>query len=144
MFTPKRAHVNIIEKDLLRESQYNIDELCAYVETNEIKLTDDQRQAYDYIMEKINSECGGIIFLDAPGGTGKTFLLNLTLAKIRLRNEIAIAVPSSGIAATLLDGGRTAHSTLKLPLNHNYNDTPTCNIGKKSGIKTIIIFNIIF
>jgi hypothetical protein len=28
-----------------------------------------------------------------------------------------LALASSGIAATLLDGGRTAHSALKLPLN---------------------------
>ena len=57
------------------------------------------------------------MFLDAPGGTGKIFLLNLLLAKIRMRRSIAIAVAFSGIAATLLDGGRTAHSSLKLTLN---------------------------
>lgn len=45
-------------------------------------------------------------FLDAPGGTGKTFLLSLILAKIRSQQKIALAVASSGIAA---------HSALKLP-----------------------------
>lgn len=84
-------------------------------------------------MEKVNKKSGGIIFLDAPGGTGKTFLLNILLAEIRSRKDIAFAVASSGIAATLLDGGRTAHSALKLPLNYNSTDTPKCNIGKKSG-----------
>jgi len=34
------------------------------------------------------------MFIDAPGGTGKTFLLNLILAKIRV-SGIAIAVSSS-------------------------------------------------
>ena len=82
---------------------------------------------------------GGIIFLDAPGGTGKTFLLNLILARIRMENKIALAVASSGIAATLLDGGRTAHSTLKLPLNVHQLEMPTCNIGKNSG-KNVIVF----
>ena len=52
-------------------------------------------------------------FLDAPGGTGKTFLISLILAEIRSNNGIALAVALSGIAATLLDGGRTAHSALK-------------------------------
>ncbi|UYV61133.1 hypothetical protein LAZ67_1003540 [Cordylochernes scorpioides] len=31
--------------------------------------------------------------------------------------DVTVAIASSGIAATLLDGGRTAHSALKLPLN---------------------------
>jgi len=79
-------------------------------------------------MQHVANESGGIIFLDAPGGTGKTFLLNLILAEIRSKNEIALAVASSGIASTLLDGGRTAHSALKLPLNVNHTKTPTCNI----------------
>ncbi|GBM54898.1 hypothetical protein AVEN_77809-1 [Araneus ventricosus] len=40
---------------------------------------------------------------------------------------------SSGIAATLIDGGRTAHSALKLPLNINVDEYPVCNISKTSG-----------
>ncbi|GFW30752.1 ATP-dependent DNA helicase [Trichonephila clavipes] len=58
---------------------------------------------------------------DAPGDTGKTFLNSIILATIKSQNNIALAIVSSGIAATLLDGGRTAHSALKLPLNmQNY------------------------
>ena len=59
----------------------------------------------------------GFFFLNALGGTGKTFLISLILAEIRSNNGIALAVASSGIAATLLDGFRTAHSGFKLPLN---------------------------
>ena len=47
----------------------------------------------------------------------KPFLTNLLLAKMRLKGQIALAVASSGIAATLLTGGRTAHSAFKLPLD---------------------------
>ena len=64
------------------------------------------------------------------GGTGKTFLINLLLAKIRLSGSIALATASSGIAATLLAGGRTAHSTFRIPLNLVVNETPTCSIPK--------------
>jgi hypothetical protein len=60
---------------------------------------------------------GRVFFLDVPGGTGKTFLINLLLAQIRSSDKVALAVASSGIAATLLSGGRTAHSTFKFPLN---------------------------
>ena len=47
------------------------------------------------------------------------------MATIRLQKGTALALASSGIAATLLDGGQTAHSTLKLPLNMQINEIPT-------------------
>ncbi|GBN40434.1 hypothetical protein AVEN_117521-1 [Araneus ventricosus] len=40
---------------------------------------------------------------------------------------------SSGIAATLMDGGRTAHSALKLSLNINVEEYPVCNISETTG-----------
>ncbi|CAL1267607.1 unnamed protein product, partial [Larinioides sclopetarius] len=43
-----------------------------------------------------------------------SFLIRLILATVRSKNDIALALASSGIAATLLPGGRTAHSALKL------------------------------
>lgn len=61
---------------------------------------------------------------------GKTFLANLILAKARESEKIAIAVASSGIAATLLRGGKTAHSTFKLPLSVNLEQQSTCSLGK--------------
>ena len=65
-----------------------------------------------------NAENKGF-FVDGPGGTGKTFLYNTLLAKIRSRGEIALAMASSGIAALLLEGGRTVHSRLKVPITLN-------------------------
>lgn len=90
---------------------------------------------YDRVIDQVNRENGGILFLDAPGGTGKTFLLNLILASVRKQNEVVLAIASSGIAATLLDGGRTAHSTLKLPLNIATCEAPVCNISIKARAK---------
>uniref|UniRef100_A0A0L8I2A8 ATP-dependent DNA helicase n=1 Tax=Octopus bimaculoides TaxID=37653 RepID=A0A0L8I2A8_OCTBM len=74
---------------------------------------------------------------DAPGGTGKTLLINLLLAKVR-QKKIALAVASSGIAATLLTGGRTAHSTFKLPLNLIQNESPLCNITKNTALAKLL------
>ena len=56
---------------------------------------------------------GGVLFF----GTGKTFLINLILAKMRSEGKVALATVSRGIAATLLTGGRTLHSTFKIPLD---------------------------
>ncbi|ESO02749.1 hypothetical protein HELRODRAFT_81147, partial [Helobdella robusta] len=42
------------------------------------------------------------------------------------------------IAANLLEGGRTAHSALKLPLNMQITETPICNIAKNSAMAKIL------
>ncbi|UYV60859.1 hypothetical protein LAZ67_1002623 [Cordylochernes scorpioides] len=52
--------------------------------------------------------------------------------------DVTVAIASSGIAATLLDGGRTAHSALKLPLNMQVIETPTYNISKYSGMGKVL------
>lgn len=95
-------------------------------------FTDEQRSFYDAVLETIDSNVPAIFFLNASGGTGKTYLLNLLLWTVRSRRDIAVALASTGIASTLLQGGRTAHSVLKLPLNLHYQDTPVCNISKNS------------
>ena len=59
-------------------------------------------------------------------------MLNLFLDKVRSQGDIALAVASSGIAATLLTGGKTAHSVFKLPLDINRYELPTCTIQKNT------------
>ena len=87
----------------------------------------------------MTSQSGGLYFLDVPCGTGKTFLISLILATMRSRNNITVAIVSSRIAVTLLDDGRTLHSTLKLLLNMQITETPTLNINKISGMRQLII-----
>ena len=71
---------------------------------------------------------GGVLFLDDPGITGKTFLINFILAKIKSEGKIALATASSGIAATFLTGGCTLHRTFKTPLDLNAMDIPVSSI----------------
>lgn len=101
-------------------------------------MNEEQKIIYDRIMLAVSARQGGFFFLDAPGGTGKTFLISLILAEIRSNNGIALAVASSGIAATLLDGGGTAHSIFKLPLNIQNNPDGVCNIKKQSSMATVL------
>ena len=49
------------------------------------------------IKTKIDNNIGGLIFIDAPGGTGKTFLLNFILSYVRKQQRIAIATASSPV-----------------------------------------------
>ena len=78
------------------------------------------------------------IFIDARGGTGKTHLLNRILYSIRTHDAeaIAIAVAFTGIAAQLLQGGRTFNSRFKFPLKPDAK--ATCNISKQSGLAKLI------
>lgn len=65
--------------------------------------------------------------------TGKTFLINILLATIKLTGSIAVGVASSGIAATLILNGRTAHSAFKLPLDLTMaGSSSVCNVSKNS------------
>ncbi|GFW42045.1 ATP-dependent DNA helicase [Trichonephila clavipes] len=62
---------------------------------------------------------------------------NTALLDTQDRN-VALDVASSGIAATLMSGGRTAHSVFKLPLNLASEETPTCNISKNSACGALL------
>ena len=77
-------------------------------------------------------------FLDAPGGTGKIFLINFILAKLRSEGKIALATSSSRIAATLLPGGHTLHRMFKIPLDLHAMDVPVCNIKKGTAAGRVI------
>lgn len=66
------------------------------IEKMKESLNESQKAVYLDIMQNIQSEMGGIIFLDAPGGTGKTYLINLIISEVQLDGGVAIAVASSG------------------------------------------------
>lgn len=51
------------------------------------------------------------------GGCGKMFLWNTLCCNLCSEGRIVLHVTSSGIAATLLPGGRTAHSKFHILLN---------------------------
>ena len=43
-----------------------------------------------------------VFFIDGPGGTGKTFVYNLILARVRSKKHIALALASSGIGTYII------------------------------------------
>lgn len=135
---PNRSMHDAFNRELEREIDFDRVALSQAVRTNVPMLNPEQKQVYDELMQAVDNGNGGIFFLDAPGGTGKTFLISLILATIRSRSEIALALASSGIAATLLEGGRTAHSALKLRLNLQVDEEPTCNISKNSAMAKVL------
>ena len=65
----------------------------------------------------MRNDRGGVFFLKAAAGTGKTFVSNAILRGVRVQEKIALATATSGIAAILLLKGRTFHSRFKVPLD---------------------------
>ena len=53
-------------------------------------------------------------------------------------NHVALATSSIGIAATLLKGGNTVHSTFKVPTNVERKVHPVCSIPKESQLAAVI------
>ena len=98
-----------------------------------------QRHAVETVLTSVRGEgTEHFFFLDSPGGTGKTYTTNLLLAKVRIGGGVAIAVASSGIAATFLHNGRTAHARFKIPLDLGAITDPSCNIDLSSGLADLL------
>ena len=71
-----------------------------------------------------------MIFLDAPGGTGKTFTLNVLVTWMITENFKVATSAASGIAATLLFLVQTTHHRFELPLTPH--EDSVCNFKKES------------
>ncbi|XP_078437643.1 uncharacterized protein LOC144708265 [Wolffia australiana] len=110
-------------------------------------LNVEQRQLYDAVFDAI--ELGNhateprVFFVDGPGGSGKTFLYSAILAQIKASRLTTIPTATSGIAALLLEGGRTLHSTFNIPIPVTHISTcgisPDSVIGQKIQSSSIII-----
>ena len=106
-----------LPKVLQDELSYNVEDLARKAETNIEKMNDDQRAVYEAVIEAVAIGDGKIFAIDAPGGTGKTFVLDSLLSKVRSEGKIALAMATTGIASTLLPNGRTLHTKLKVPID---------------------------
>ncbi|OWZ20553.1 Helitron helicase [Phytophthora megakarya] len=66
------------------------------------QMNENQKEVFDQVIEAVNHPVDGqkLFFVDGPGGTGKSFVLEQMLDHVRLQKKVAIAVTSSEIAAT--------------------------------------------
>ena len=106
------------------ELDFNRGELKKLLEERKLQFTRSQRIVFDTAMQAVENRKGLCLFIDARGGTGKTFVQNAILAAVRLlpsesEGSIALATGITGIAANLLHLGRTFHSRFKAPLSPN-------------------------
>ena len=125
------------------ESAYDPQQEEEVCNTMRIQLNPEQENCFKeiiHIVEKYEQNPGGNyrsgFFLQGAAGTGKTFLYNCLCSYLRARGKIVLCVASSGIAAQLLPGGRTAHSRFKIPLSNALNSG--CNITSNSLLAQLI------
>ncbi len=118
------------------ERNYNVEVLQAEVAMAIESLNDGQRAAYNGVIDAYGAHHAKVIFIDGPGGMGKTYIENLILNAMCLCGNIALVVASSGIAVLLLSGGRTPHSYLKILIALDC--TSFCCIRKQDDLATLI------
>ena len=99
-------------------------------------LNHQQKYIYDEILKAYHEKLNNTFFIYGHGGTGKSYLWNAIITKIRSKNEIILAVASSGIASLLLPKGRTAHSRFRIPLS--IDKFSTCHIKKGTQLCALI------
>lgn len=87
-------------------------------------------------MESIELGKGGLFIVYRSGGCGKPYLWKTLICKLRSQGDIVLHVASSGIAATILPGGRTAHSRFKIPIV--LDEFSLCNICQNFDIAALI------
>ena len=87
-------------------------------ERSRAALNSDQMRIHDEVVNAATSTLArGCFFVDGPGGTEKTLLYNVIVNSLKGLHRTVVCVAWTGIAAMLLPGGATAHSTFKIPLD---------------------------
>nr|VWP00470.1 Ubiquitin carboxyl-terminal hydrolase 7 [Ganoderma boninense] len=83
------------------------------------QMNSDQLSALQPILSAAHNNTPLLVFIDGPSGTGKTFVVNALCDFVRSLGLIVLATATSAYAAQLLPGGRTTHSTFKIPVSDN-------------------------
>ena len=73
----------LAERLIHDERNYDVNLLRETVLRDSARMNPEQRIAFDEICGAVEAGNGGAFFLDGFGGTGKTFVINSVLAKVR-------------------------------------------------------------
>src|SRR5271156_695035 len=134
---PHRQWEDVYNNYLLWEQlNYDREELAARVTQQYQQFNNEQRILYDDVLDSVNNEKGKLFFVHSAGGGGKTFVCNTIAAAVRKEGKIALCVASSGIASLLMEGGRTAHSRFKIPLQ--LTESSKCGIKRNSDLHKVL------
>ncbi|KAJ4811676.1 hypothetical protein LUZ62_024242 [Rhynchospora pubera] len=122
---------------IAQQLSYNTVQLRERVPGLLSSLTDEQRDILQKIIVSVQNKQGKQFFVYGPGGTGKTHLWTALTAKLRSEGKIVLTVASSGLSSLLLQGGVTAYSRFKIPIE--LTEKSTCDIKKNSQLARLIL-----
>jgi hypothetical protein len=90
----------------------------------------EQLSGFMNIINHVINRKGRVFFVDNPRGTGRTLLYMCLIATIHSKGLIAVAIATSGIAASIMPGGHTTHSVFKTPIK--ISDGSICKFSKQN------------
>ena len=82
----------------------------------EPKLYEEHLSFLNRVLHLLQNDEDGFLFLDAQGGCGKTFVLNVLIAGICHQSKVVFSTAASGIATVLLRNGTTSDKRFKFPI----------------------------
>jgi superfamily II DNA or RNA helicase len=95
-YDPNIKSLDDILKDAERENEDN--RMRKFVEEFLPKLNEEQKKVKDIIDDSIQKDLNKLIYIDAPGGSGKTFLFNLIIASLKLDHKPVSVCAHSGVS----------------------------------------------
>ncbi len=126
MIPPQTDWTAVLESPFLHEVfQYDVMEESQQFEQCFAMLNAEQSYAFHAIFNATIAHQGKVFFLEGAAGAGKTFVYKTLCHAIHSHTLPVLCVASSRIAALLLLNGRTAHSSLKIPI-HLLNNSMCC------------------
>ena len=121
---------------MVEETSYNLEEMKQNFEQLFVHCNAEQIEVYNNVLQSVQSKAGGVYFVYGSGGCGKNFVWKMLIYKLWSLGLIVLPVASSGIAVTLMPGGRTTHSRFRIPVV--LDDCSSCGIRHDSDIAELI------
>ena len=91
----------------------------------DVKLNSDQRKLFDEIFTAFQNHKAKrpntpyLFSINASGGCGKTYLMNVLIHAVRRLGVVTVSVSSIGIGALHFDDGQTVHSMFRIPIQED-------------------------
>jgi ATP-dependent DNA helicase PIF1 len=101
-----------------RSHVFSYDECVAQREIFVSRFTSEQHEAMSDVLQAIDepASTARLFKVLSSAGTGKSWFVNGITWQLRAQSRIVLNVAASALAATVLAGGRTAHSTFRIPI----------------------------
>ena len=105
-------------------------ELLADAHQSFLDMNVEQKRIFNDLIDCVNNYVASgtndspPFFIEGKPGRGKTFVVNAICCRLRGNGHIVLVVGSSALAATLYEGGRTAHNLFQIPVTEVFLSTP--------------------